>query len=187
MKEDKSTKLYQIKRKSDGYFFNAKDKFFTSKLCIGTYNPSRKQIELQINHFGLNETCEVYESTELQFTEDMAGMTTKAIIQAESLKKQLEDIKYILPTVSSINKNTGNFLGKAISHLKLISPMFNKFAKTHEDSTYDIIGGWDEFIDQVSKTELYECSAATVTLKALKNDPTTLNRTVNKINYNNGQ
>lgn len=179
--EDKimAAKLYQIKNK-EGNFYNAHNNFFTERLCIGSYATSRRESEAVIAHFELQD-CEVFETTELEFTQEMAGLTTRVIIQLESTRKLLEDIRYILPTISQINKNTGKHIKNCAENLKLITPYFNQFLKVKEDPTDEVAGLYDEFIYELSKVELYECESLTHVLKAFQKDKKSLKGICNKI------
>lgn len=172
-------KLYQIQNK-EGKYYNAHDNFFTEQMCIGSYATSRRESQNVINHFKL-EDCEVTECTELEFTQAMAGLTTRVIIQLESTRKLLEDIRYILPTISQLNKNTGKHIKNCAENLKLINPFFNSFLKSYEDQTDDVIADYNEFTLELSKIELYNCRSLTHLIKARNVDEKSMIGIANKV------
>lgn len=172
-------KIYQILRK-DGKYYNANDDFFTEQMCIGSYGMSRRASQDVINHFKL-EDCEVIEHTELEFTQAMAGLTTRVIIQLESTRKLLEEIRYILPTISQLNKNTGKHMKNCAENLKLINPYFSSFLKSYEDQTDDVIADYNEFTLELSKVELYNCKALTHLVKATNADQKSMIGIANKV------
>lgn len=172
-------KIYQILR-NDGKYYNAHDNFFTEQMSIGSYATSRKASQDVINHFKL-EHCRVIEHTELEFTQAMAGLTTRVIIQLESTRKLLEEIRYILPTISQLNKNTGKHIKNCSENLKLINPYFNSFLKTYEDQTDDVIADYNEFTLELSKVELYNCKALTHLVKAMNRDQKSMIGIANKV------
>ena len=164
-----NAKLYMIQNVNDLKWYNGKHKYFTKQLSLGTYATNEKKAKEIIAFYGLKD-CEVITINEQEFLKSLATLTTKAIIQAESLRIQLEDIKYNLPTISGVNKILGNFLKQTIERLKVINPLYNEFAKTKENATYEVSGFYDEFINEVAFVELYECHEISNVIKAYRKD-----------------
>lgn len=176
-------KLYLIIDENQKYY-NAKDKYFTEVMFNGTWATSNQNAQDIIDVRQL-ANCTIKEITENEFMESMASYTTRTIIVAETLKKQLEAIMYNLPTISGINKNLSNFLKNTIDKLKFVTPMYNKFIESQENSTDMVEADYNEFIIELSKVELYECKNLTAILKSYKKDPKSINGISNKI-LNNG-
>jgi hypothetical protein len=164
-----NAKLYMIQNVNDKKWFNGKHKYFTKQLSLGTYALNDKKAKDIIAYYNLPD-CEVVVINEQQFLESLASMTTKVIIQAESLKIQLEDIRYSLPTISGVNKVLGNFLKNTIEKLKLITPLYNEFTNKKEDETFEVSGYYEDYINQVAFTELYECAEISEIIKAYRKD-----------------
>lgn len=164
-----SAKLYLIKNESGKYFNAAKN--YYSELYIGaTYATSDQKARDIINAFGLkNHTIDIV--TEEDYMTSIASKTVKVIIQMDSLRRELDEIRYNMPTISGLNKNSANFLKNTSNHLMGISkPLFDEFVKKKEETTDDVQGNYEEFINELSKIELYDCGELTLILKALKKD-----------------
>lgn len=175
---DNSAKLFLIKNQ-DGKWYNGKDDFWCTKMSLATYTLNAKKANDLINYYSL-ENATVTQTTELEFTQDLASITTSAIIQLASIIQQLEEIKYRLPTVSAVNKNLGTFLGKTINQLKVIDPMYNEFVKQKPDQTDDVEGYFKEFISEVASVQLYECHNISRIIKQYKKNPSSIMGIVKK-------
>lgn len=175
---DNSPKLFLIKNEA-GKWYNGKDDFWSTKMSLATYTLNAKKANDLISYYSL-ENAVVTQTSELEFTQDLASITTSAIIQLASIKQQLEEIKYRLPTVSAVNKNLGTFLGKTIDQLKFIDPMYNEFIKQKPDQTDDVEGYFKEFISDISGVELYECHNISRMIKQYKKNPSAIMGIVKK-------
>jgi len=163
-----SPKIYVVQRKN-GTYYNHIENFFSSRLSLGSYSPKKYEMEVLIQRKGYVD-CEVVEITEQDWANDMATLTTSTVIQIDSLRKKLDEIRYILPTVSGLNKNLKNFLTKTSDHLKKINPIFDDFVREKEDATDEVQGLYMEFIQEVSELEMWDLSEVTAILKARKKD-----------------
>lgn len=164
-----NAKLYMIQNRDDLKWFNGKYKYFTKQLSLGTYAQNEQKAKEIIAYYKL-DNCEIVVVYENEFLKSLASLTTKTIIITETLKKQLEDIQYNLPTISGVNKVLGNFLKNTIEKLKLITPLYNEFTNKKEDETFEVQGYYEDFINQVAFTELYECHDLANILRAYKKD-----------------
>lgn len=148
--------LYMIQNVNDQKWYNGKYKYFTKQLSLGTYTQTEQKAKEIIGYYKL-ENCQIVVIKEQDFLQSLASLTTKTIIITETLKKQLEDIHYNLPTISGVNKILGNFLRNTIEKLKLITPLYNEFTKQKDEQTLEVTGFYEDFINQVAFVELYEC------------------------------
>jgi hypothetical protein len=64
----------------------------------------------------------------------------------------------------------GNFLKNTIEKLKLITPLYNEFTNKKEDETFEVSGYYEDYINQVAFTELYECAEISEIIKAYRKD-----------------
>lgn len=163
-----NTKIYVVKR-SDGKYYNHIDNFFPSRLSLGTYSPKKSDMEGLIKLKGFQD-CEVDEVLEEDWTKDMATLTTSTIIQIDSLRRKLDNIRYILPTVSGMNKNIKNFLQNTSEKLKIINPIFKEFIEKKEDATDEVTQIYDEFIHEIAELEMWQLGEVTAVIKAYKKD-----------------
>jgi hypothetical protein len=175
---ENSPKLFLIKN-AEGKWYNEKDEYWSTKMSLATYTLNFKKATDLIDYYSL-ENAIVFQTTELEFTQDLASITTSAIIQLASIKQQLEELKYRLPTISAVNKNLGTFLGKTIDQLKVIDPMYNEFIKQKPDQTDDVEGYFKEFISEISGVELYECRNVTRMIKQYRKNPKSIMGIVSK-------
>jgi hypothetical protein len=174
-----SVKIFVIKR-SDGRFYNHDEKWFASKLSLGTFASSKSKF-LPYMDFDIFKDCEIFETTEEEWTRDMASITTSAILKLESAKKDLEDVKYSLPTMSKLNKSIGVSINNCIFNLSKISPMHKKFIEEKENDTDDVTAVYNEYIEQVSTTEMWECSEVSAIIEAYRKDRKSILGIVRKI------
>lgn len=144
-----SPQIFVLKR-ADGKFYNHTDRHFYTKLSLGSYAKSKAEFAplLVLEVF---KDCEVFGTTEEEWTRDMAHVTTAAVLKLESAKRNLEDINYNLPTISKLNKSIGNSMKNTLVNLAKISPMYQEFITKKEDDTDDVMAVYDEFIDQMAK------------------------------------
>ena len=128
MTEQNSPKIYVIQRR-DGKFYNAKEEWFTSRLSLSSYSVNKKDADVLLQRLSWAGDQEIIERTEEDWTQDMASLTTSTVLRLDSVRKALDEVRYILPTVSGLNKNLKNFLTKTSDHLKLVNPIFKDFVK----------------------------------------------------------
>ena len=164
----------------DGKYYNHDHRYFTSQLYLATYFSSELKAKQFDNGFRLD--CEVISVTVEEYQIDLAQMTTRAIIKAESLTNDLKTIKNTLPTVKGITSKLSFSLEKAINSLKIFQPYFKEFLTVKEDETDDVSGYYDEFMHEVSQVELYYCHEVSAILQAYKKDRKSILGIVNKIN-----
>jgi len=174
-----SPKIYIIQR-NDGKYYNHKEKWFTSKLCLSSYSPKRIDASGLIKLASLID-CEVKEITEEDWTRDMASITTATVIKLDSIRKSLDDIRYMLPTISGLNRNLKNFLTKSSEQLKMVTPIFKEFVEKEEDKTDDVKMVYDEFISELASLEFWDYKNMTTMIKSYKKDPKSINGICNKI------
>jgi len=176
---ENSPKIYVIQRQ-DGKFYNAKEKWFTSRLSLSSYTTARDNFESLTDQY-LFSDCEVLQFTEEDWTTDMASLTTSTIIRLDSVRKALDEVRYILPTVSGLNKNLKNFLSKTSDHLKLVNPIFKDFVKLKENDTDDLKAVYDEFMIDLASLYFYDYQNVSYMIKAYKKDKGSINGICNKI------
>ncbi len=170
--------IYCIKNQ-EGKFYNAEKKYFANVLYLGTFYSTERNAQTYIDGHKLDAKVET--TTYDDFSESIATITTKAVIQAESMLVNFREIKYSLPTVKGLTHKLDNSLEKTINLMKMFNPMFQEFVKTTEDSTFDVIGIYDEFIHELASIELYNCEDLTKVLKAYKKDRSSIMGISNKV------
>lgn len=163
-----SPQIFVLKR-ADGKFYNHTDRHFYSKLSLGSYAKSKSEFAplLVLEIF---KDCEVFGTTEEEWTKDMAHVTTAAILKLESAKRNLEEINYNLPTVSKLHKSIGNSMQNTLVNLQKISPMYQEFISKKENETDDVMAVYDEFIAQMAKVEMWQCSEVSAMIAAYFKD-----------------
>lgn len=166
-------KLYFLKN-SEGKFLTIEngDIHFVSKMSYARFTKNKKEIEEKRVPYEVILACslEVHESTEEDFMNDLASITTQAIIVGHYYKQLLETINFNLPTISQINKNLRNTLKNSTSALENVTAGFKEFEKSKEDATFEVYGYFMEMIGELSETNLYEMNDVSVMLKAFKKD-----------------
>lgn len=163
-----SPKIYLIAN-NKGQFLNCegKEPFFTSVLWKGSFGKNKIKVQETMELLGFENTT-VFESTEKEYTEGLASETTNVCIQMDSIRRKLDRVNYHLPTISSLNKNLSNFLKNASLKLKEANPYFDDFVRIKEDATDDVVGDYEEFIEAVSKIELWEMKKYTNLINEFK-------------------
>ena len=177
-----SPKIYLIKNPK-GQFLNVEQKepFFSNNLSLGSYGTKRTHVQRIIDSMHIGVKLEIHESTELEFTQDLATKTTSVIIKLDSIQVELDMLGYNLPTISALNKNLSNFIKNTSKKLKEVNPGFKEFVKHQEDSTYEVVGVYEEFINEVSLVGMWECSELASILKARRLDRKSILGVTNKI------
>jgi len=160
--------IYILKR-ADGLFYNHKDKIFVTKISLSSYAKTKAEF-LPLLQFETFKDCEVVPITEEDWTQDMASLTTSAVLKLESAKRNLELVKYDLPTISKLNRSIGVSMQNAIVNLSKISPMHQEFLKAKENDTDDVDAVYDEFISQIAKVEMWQCSEVSAIIEAYFKD-----------------
>lgn len=163
-----SPKIFVLKR-ADGKFYNHTDKCFYSKLSLGSYAKSKSEFSPLLD-FEAFKNCEPFETTEEEWTRDMASITTSAVLKLESAKRNLEEINYNLPTVSKLHKSIGNSMQNTLVNLQKISPMYQEFITKKENETDDVMAVYDEFVSQMAKVEMWQCSEVSAMIAAYFKD-----------------
>ena len=162
--------IYQLQNK-EGKFLNidSKNPFYTEVFWRASYFSSLKIANQIIAQSGVTGLV-VIETTDDAFTEAVATETTNVSIQMDSLATRLDRIAYSLPTMSGLNKSLKNFLVNTSVKLKNANPQFKEFLDKKEDATYDVQGVYDEYINTLSKIEMWEMEEFTELVKAYKKD-----------------
>ena len=164
-----SAKLYLIQNEECKYYNAAKN--YYSELYIGaTYATSEQKARDIINYYGLkNHTIDTV--TEEDYMTSIASKTVKVIIQMDSIRRELDELRYNIPTISGLNKNLCNFLKNTSNQLLRISkPMFDDFVQKKEETTDDVQGNYEDYINELSKIQMYDCGELTMVLKAFQKD-----------------
>lgn len=168
-----SPKIYLLKN-AEGKFVSVEQTnvHFVTKMCYARYTKNQKEIEAKRIPYEVVLGChlEIHVSTEEEFMDELASITTQAIIVGHYYKQLLENIDYNLPTISQINKNLRNSLRNSIQFLELTTAGFKEFEKSKEDTTYEVYGYFQEMIMQLSGVSLYQVNDLSVLIKALKKD-----------------
>lgn len=174
--------IYQL-RNTEGLFLNieSKNPFFTEVFWRASYFSSRKIAEQIIEKAGV-PGLSIIPTTELEFTEAVATETTNVSIQMDSLAARLDRIAYSLPTMSGVNKSLKNFIVNTSVKLKSVNPQFKEFLAKKEDATYDVQGVYDEYINTLSKIEMWEMEEFNELVKAFKHDKSSTLGFARKIN-----
>lgn len=171
--------LFMIKS-PEGEFYNGQTQTWEKRMYLGAYALSKQKADEVVEFYHLNG--EVIQVTELEFTESLASQTTKLTIMLDATRAELETIRFRLPTVSNLNRNLGNFLKNTSQKIKDLNPHFRDFEKHKEDQTFEILGLYNGFIDEVAKTELYYCHEVAEILKAYHKDRSSILGITRKIN-----
>ena len=162
--------IYQLKNKEDRFLnIDSKNPFYTDVFWRASYFSSEKIAKQIIDKSGVLGLIIVL-TTELEFTEAIATETTNVSIQMDSLAVRLDRIAYSLPTMSNLNKQLKNFLVNTSVKLKNANPQFTEFLSKKEDATYDVQGVYDEYINTLSKIEMWEMEEFSELIKAFKKD-----------------
>lgn len=168
-----SPKIYLLKN-AEGKFVSVEQTnvHFVTKMCYARYTKNQKEIEHKRIPYEVVLGCklEIHISTEEEFMDELASITTQAIIVGHYYKQLLENIDYNLPTISQINKNLRNSLRNSIQFLELTTAGFKEFEKSKEDTTYEVYGYFQEMIMQLSGVSLYQVNDLSVIIQALKKD-----------------
>lgn len=176
---NKGANLFIIKS-PEGEFFNGQTQTWEKRMFLGTYALTKQNAQEVLEFYEING--EVIQVTELEFTESLATQTTKLTIMLDATRAELETIKFRLPTVSNLNRNLGNFLKNTSQKIKDLNPHFRDFEKLKEDQTFEILGIYDAFVEEIAKTELYYCLEITEILKAYRKDRSSILGITRKIN-----
>lgn len=171
--------LFMIKS-PNGEFYNGQTQTWEKRMYLGTYALSKNKAEEVLLFYELD--AQVIQVTELEFTESLASQTTKLTIMLDATRSELEAIRFRLPTISNLNRNLGNFLKNTSQKLKDLNPHFRDFEKQKEDQTFEVLGFYENFISEVSKTELYYCHEVAEILKAYHKDRSSILGITRKIN-----
>lgn len=178
-----SPKLYMIQNELSGKWFNARDRYFTNTLYLGTFATNELEATKILRYNKLQDGCKIIQITEDEFMQSLASKTTELVIICDSLQKKMEEIRYNLPTVSQVNKNLGNYLKNTSNKLKSISgSYFKEFVENKEDATFDVLGAYEDFILHLSMTDMYQIGEITEILKAYQKSPQSLIGIANKVN-----
>ena len=164
-----SAKLFLIKNE-DGKYFNASKNYYSDLYIAATYTTSEIKAKELIDYYKL-DNHEIVIVTEDEFTKAIASLTVKTILQMDSMRRNMDELRWSIPTISGLNKNLSNFLKNTSGKLKEISKsMFDEFTKHKEDSTDEILSNYEEFVYELSKIEMYDCSELTTILRAYRKD-----------------
>ena len=162
-----SPKIYFLKNK-EGKFYNTIQKTYYASILNANYDRSPKEIE------GLIELKfhdhELHTTTEEDFMQEMALMTTNAVVAGEYFSRLLFGLACILPTVSQVNKTMYQKCKSAIEVLKPFSKMHADFISQKEDTTDEVSGYYTEFITEVSKIQIHQTHEITAILQAYQKD-----------------
>lgn len=173
-----SANLYFIKK--NNRYLNGKSNTWHDKVIMSTYATSEiKALEIAKYYNILDFEIEVIK--EFDYTGLLASETTRLIIQMDSILVQLEVVRCQIPTISQVNKVTYKNIKSATESLRVINPYFNAFVKENEDTTYDVKGIYEDFIHQLSKIEIYDCSNLSAIFKAYAKDRDSIMGIANKI------
>lgn len=168
-----SPKIYLLKN-AEGKFVSveAGGVILVTKLSYARYTKNQKDIESKKRDYEIYLGCnlEIHISTEDEFMDELASITTQAIIVGHYYKQLLENIDYNLPTISQINKNLRNSLRNSIQNLELTTAGFKEFEKRKEDTTYEVYGYFQEMIMQLASISLYEVNDLSTLIKGMKKD-----------------
>lgn len=172
--------LFIIQETETKKYFNAKDNLFVRLLGNSTFATTDLQAKAIIQAYNL-EKCEVIIVTEDDFVYSLQNITTNAVLKAEALKKNLEELNYNIPTISGLNKNLKNFLKNIIEKLKVVNPIYKALEVTQEEELFNIQGHYEDMINEISKVELNDCESVARIIKAYHKSPDSINGIVNKI------
>lgn len=162
-----SPKLYFLKNK-EGKFYNSRQKAYFNSVINANYERDRKGLEMIIQLKFKDH--EIHTITEEDFMREMASQTTNAVLAGEYFANLLFQISFNLPTVSQVNKMMYQKCKSAIEVLKPFSKLHANFIEKKEDTTDEVQGHYAEFINEISKVEMYETHEVVAILKAYKKD-----------------
>ncbi len=163
-----SPKIYFIQN-SDGKFYNSRDKYYYSSLTNANYERSRSILDelIKIKKF---DGCNVYETTEEQFMEELATATTDLVIAGAYFNQLLENFACKVPTISQVNKTMYQKCKVAIDVIKPFSEMHKSFLKAQEETTDDVSGHFSEYIKTIGNIKIYQTGEIISILNAYQKD-----------------
>ena len=176
-----SANLYIIKSTETGRYLNGKFNTWHNKIVLASYATTEFDAMKVARLYNYTD-YEIEKISEYDFTSLLASETTKMIIQLESVLFQMEELRFNIPSISMINKNTHKILKNACENIKFINPYFQSFIKEQEDATFDVKAVYENFIHELAKVDLWECENLTGILKAYKKDPKSIIGICKKIN-----
>lgn len=162
-----SPKIYFIQK--DGKFYNSRDKYWYTSFVNANYERSRKILD-ELIKMPKFEGCEVYETTEENFMNELATVTTDLVIAGEYFNRLLEKHACIIPTISQVNKVMYQKCKLAIETLKPFTKMHTEFIKAQEDLTDDVSGYFGEFIQALGAIRIYQTKEITAIIEAYQKD-----------------
>lgn len=162
-----SPKIYFIAK--DDKYYNSRDNYWYSSFTNANYERSRKILDelIKLPKF---EGCEVYETTEEAFMNELASATTNLVIAGEYFNNLLEKHAMKIPTISQVNKTMYQKCKLVIETLKPFTKMHSDFLKAQEDLTDDVSAYYGEFIQTLAKTEIYQVKEITAIIEAYHKD-----------------
>ena len=168
-----SPKIYFVINKQNRFLTVENDKIITvTKMSYARFVKTKKEADIKLSQFQeiLSEKLTVFESTEFDFMEELAMITTQTIITGQYFIQLMENINWNLPTISQINKNLKNSLNSAVRNLYSVNKGFEEFEKAKEDATFEVSAHFQETIMLISQIELYNFSEINALLKAYLED-----------------
>ena len=162
-----SPKIHFLKNK-EGKFYNSREKTYYPSFINANYEKDKKGLELIIKLKFPDH--EIHTITEEEFMQELAMITTNAVIAGEYFSRLLFDIACILPTVSQVNKTMYQKCKSAIEVLKPFSKMHSDFIDKKEDTTDEVSGYYGEFITEISNVQIHQTHEITAILQAYQKD-----------------
>jgi hypothetical protein len=162
-----SPKIYFIEK--EGRFYNSRDGVWYSTFVLANYERNKKDLESILN-FDKFKGCNIYETTEDNFINEMATATTDLVIAGAYFCQLLEQYACKLPTISQVNKTMYQKCKNAIEVLQPFSSMHKDFLKAKEDLTDDVTGHYAEYVSNISKTKIYQMGEVNSVLNAYRGD-----------------
>ncbi|MCP1996631.1 hypothetical protein [Flavobacterium sp. HSC-61S13] len=170
MNQNKETQPNLIIIKKGELYYNGPDNHFYTQLANATWCKNPAQALAIIQSRNLIGAVPV-KISEHDYTYAKANAMTKIILLSETLSKYLHEVGSNLPTKSQVNKLAAKQMKLTSQQLMLINPDFNHFLKVREDDTFDVLGHFEAFIQELSQVELYDTPNLTGILQAYKKDP----------------
>lgn len=172
-----SAKIHFLKR--DNKFYNSKDETWYSNILNANYDRDFNKMKLVVKLF---PNSEIHTVTEEDFMQELAMITTNAVLAGSYFAEILKKINYTIPTISRCNKLVYQKCKNAIDALEPFSKFNKEFVNRKEDETDEVSGHLQEYLSLLSDVEVYKTAEVVEILKAYKKDRASILGIVKKIN-----
>lgn len=161
-----SPNIYFI-RNNEGKFYNAREKQFYSNIVNANFERDKKVLDDLLHRF---HGCGIYETTENEFMQEMASITTNLVLSGSYFAELLNKHACKIPTISQVNKTMYQKCKIALDTLKPFTSLHSDFIDKKEEETDDVRSHYEQFIKEMSDVEIYQMGEVVSILQAYKID-----------------